>query len=111
MNLTTPRSLWKPVLSDDSPDSRLSLRVIDCRSKRSGRHEVLVEIRRLVVRMVVENRTWDDTRVQGALNNVGYRVGSWGRTVGSAGTSSGRWSASSFRQRLAIDATVASRAT
>ena len=44
-------------------------------NKRSGRHEVLVEIRRLVIRMAVENPTWGYTRIQGALKNVGHRVG------------------------------------
>ncbi len=42
---------------------------------RSGRHEVLAEIRRLVVRMADENPTWGYTRIQGALANVGHRVG------------------------------------
>jgi transposase InsO family protein len=41
----------------------------------SGRHSVLVEIRRLVVRMAEENPTWGYTRIQGALKNVGHRVG------------------------------------
>jgi len=44
-------------------------------SKRSGRRGVLAEIRRLVVRMAEENPTWGYTRIQGALNNVGHRVG------------------------------------
>jgi len=39
---------------------------------RSGRHGVLVEIRRLVVRMATENPTWGYTRIQGALKNVGH---------------------------------------
>jgi putative transposase len=42
---------------------------------RSGRHGVLVEIRRLVVRMADENPTWGYTRIQGALTNVGHCVG------------------------------------
>jgi transposase InsO family protein len=36
---------------------------------------VLVEIRRLVVRMAEDNPTWGYTRIQGALKNVGHRVG------------------------------------
>jgi hypothetical protein len=40
-----------------------------------GRHGVLAEIRRLVVRMADENPTWGYTRIQGALQNVGHRVG------------------------------------
>ena len=42
---------------------------------RSSRRGVLAEIRRLVVRMAEENPTWGYTRIQGALKNVGHRVG------------------------------------
>jgi putative transposase len=42
---------------------------------RTGRRGVLAEIRRLVVRMAEENPTWGYTRIQGALKNVGHRVG------------------------------------
>jgi transposase InsO family protein len=40
----------------------------------SSRRVVLAEIRRLVVRMADENPTWGDTRILGALKNVGHRV-------------------------------------
>ena len=42
---------------------------------RSGRRNVLAEIRRLVIQMAKENPTWGYTRIQGALKNVGHRVG------------------------------------
>ena len=41
----------------------------------SGRRGVLAEIQRLVIRMAEENPTWGYTRIQGALKNVGHRVG------------------------------------
>jgi putative transposase len=44
-------------------------------ARRSSRPGVLAEIRRLVVRMAEENPTWGYTRIQGALKNVGHRVG------------------------------------
>jgi putative transposase len=40
-----------------------------------GRRGVMLEIRRLVVRMAEENPTWGYTRIQGALKNLGHRVG------------------------------------
>src|SRR5712691_9112388 len=40
-----------------------------------SRRGVLAEIRRVVVRMAQENSTWGYTRIQGALKNVGHRVG------------------------------------
>jgi putative transposase len=43
--------------------------------RQPGRHGIMLEIRRLVVRMAEENPTWGDTRIQGALKNVGHRVG------------------------------------
>jgi transposase len=39
------------------------------------RRGVLREIQRLVVRMAEENPTWGYTGIQGALKNVGHRVG------------------------------------
>jgi putative transposase len=42
---------------------------------RLSRRGVLAEIRQLVVRMAGENPTWGYTRIQGALKNVGHRVG------------------------------------
>jgi hypothetical protein len=41
----------------------------------ASRGGVLSEIRRLTVRMAEENPTWGYTRIQGALKNVGHRVG------------------------------------
>ena len=40
-----------------------------------GRAGVLLEIQQLVVRMAEENPTWGYTRIQGALQVVGHRVG------------------------------------
>jgi helix-turn-helix protein len=42
---------------------------------RSSRRGVLAEIGRVVVRMAEDNPTWGYTRIQGALKNVGHRVG------------------------------------
>jgi hypothetical protein len=39
------------------------------------RRRVLAEIRWLVVRRAEENPTWGYTRIQGALKNLGHRVG------------------------------------
>src|SRR6476659_3856340 len=44
-------------------------------ARQPGRRGVLIEIRQLVVRMATENPTWGFTRIQGALKNVGHRVG------------------------------------
>ena len=43
-------------------------------SPRHGRPGVQVEIRRLVVRMALENPSWGYTRIQGALKNLGHSV-------------------------------------
>jgi hypothetical protein len=43
--------------------------------RKAGRRGALLEIRRLVVRMAEDNPTWGYTRIQGALQNVGHRVG------------------------------------
>src|SRR5215213_6273628 len=44
-------------------------------ASRPRRRGILLEIRPLVVRMAEENPTWGYTRIQGALKNVGHRVG------------------------------------
>jgi putative transposase len=44
-------------------------------ASKPGRRGVLLETRRLVVRMAEENPTWGYTRIQGALKNLGHRVG------------------------------------
>ena len=44
-------------------------------ARQPSRRNVLLEIRRLVVPMAEENPTWGYTRIQGALKNVGHRVG------------------------------------
>jgi hypothetical protein len=41
---------------------------------RCGRPGVQVEIRRLAVRMAIDNPSWGYTRIQGALKNLGHRV-------------------------------------
>jgi hypothetical protein len=52
----------------------LSARKWTFTKRRGGRRGVLLEIRRLAVRMAKENPTWGYTRIVGALTNVGHRV-------------------------------------
>jgi transposase InsO family protein len=54
---------------------RLIARKWSYATKPRERRDVLAEIRRLVVCMAEENPTWGYTRIQGALKNVGHRVG------------------------------------
>ena len=43
--------------------------------RRTSRSGVRAEIRQLVLRMAGENPTWGYTRIQGALKNLGHRIG------------------------------------
>jgi hypothetical protein len=43
--------------------------------RRSGRLRVEAAVRSLIRRMATENATWGYTRIQGALKNLGHRVG------------------------------------
>ena len=75
------RQVLRQIASVVTPDTilrwhrQLIVRKWTYPNTRSGRHGVLAEIRRLVVRMADENPTWGYTRIQGALKNVGHRVG------------------------------------
>ena len=54
---------------------QLIARQYDGRGRRGpGRPRVLDTIRRLIVRMATENREWGDTRIRGALGNLGHQV-------------------------------------
>ena len=67
--IATPRTLlaWH---------QRLVARKYDGSGKRSpGRPPTLREVRDLILRMAVENRTWGYTRIQGALQNLGHDIG------------------------------------
>ena len=67
--IATPRTLlaWH---------QRLVARKYDGSGKRSpGRPPTLREVRDLILRMAVENRTWGYTRLQGALQNLGHDIG------------------------------------
>ena len=44
-------------------------------SDRKGRSGVMKEIRELVIRMARENSTWGYSRIQGALGDLGHKVG------------------------------------
>lgn len=43
--------------------------------RRPGRKPVMTKIRSLAVLFALENRSWGYTRIQGALKNLGYKVG------------------------------------
>src|SRR6476620_6567033 len=66
------RQALRGVATIVTPDTLLRWHYQLVARKRRG---VLVEIRALVVRMATENPTWGYTRIQGALQNVGHRVG------------------------------------
>ena len=54
---------------------QLIARQYDGRGRRGpGRPRVMDTIRRLIVRMATENREWGDTRIRGALGNLGHQV-------------------------------------
>jgi putative transposase len=75
------RQVLLPIATIVTPDTilrwhrQLIVRKWTYPNTRAGRHSVLPEIRRLVVRMAEENPTWGYTRIQCALKNVGHRVG------------------------------------
>ena len=67
--LVTPRTLldWH---------HRLIAGKYDGTAKRSpGRPPTPEAVRELILRMAAENRTWGYTRIQGALQNLGYEIG------------------------------------
>jgi hypothetical protein len=45
------------------------------RSRRPGRPGVMQRISKLIVRMAQNNPSWGYTRIQGAMDNLGHRVG------------------------------------
>ena len=76
------RKVLKEVASLVTPDTlltwhrRLIARKYDGSSKRGpGRPPLAARIKRLILRMASENRCWGYTRIQGALTNIGHRVG------------------------------------
>ena len=67
--IVTPRTLlgWH---------QRLIASKYDGSTKRSpGRPSTPGEVRELILRMAAENRRWGYTRIQGALQNLGYEIG------------------------------------
>ena len=57
------------------PHRQLIARQYDGRGRRGpGRPRVMDTIRRRIVRMAPENREWGDTRIRGALGNLGHQV-------------------------------------
>ena len=75
------RQVLRQIASVVTPDTilrwhrQLIVRKWTYPNTRAGRRGVLAEIRRLIVRMADENPTWGYTRIQGALTNIGHRVG------------------------------------
>ncbi len=54
---------------------QLIARTYDGRGRRGpGRPRGMDTIRRLIVRMATENREWGDTRIRGALGNLGHQI-------------------------------------
>ena len=75
------RRLLRDVATIATPDTLLRWhRLLIARKwtsarRRTSRQGVIAQIRELVVRMAQKNPTWGYTRIQGALQNVGHRVG------------------------------------
>jgi hypothetical protein len=75
------RRVLRDVATVVTPDTllhwhrQLIARKWTCARWRTNRRGVLAESRHLVVRMAEENPMWGYTRMQGALKNVGHRVG------------------------------------
>jgi putative transposase len=75
------RSVLREIGSLVTPDTlmrwhrRLVARKYDGSQRRTGRPPVTAEIAALVVRMARENPSWGYTRIQGALSNLGHKVG------------------------------------
>ena len=75
------RRVLREVASIVTPDTllrwhrQLIARKWTFQTRRPRRRHVLADIDRLVMRMATDNPTWGYTRIQGALKNVGHRVG------------------------------------